>query len=209
MTPVTHSPEFGALATALVAVQSACEPVVKDQLAEVGKYDYTFANLASVWKSCRDALKDAGIAVMQPVSAEGARVVVTTILCHGASGQWLRSEMEIIAQGGNAQAIGSACSYARRYALLGSLGLVTVEEDDDGAKAQEKPVQQTRAPVAPTTVLTHEAIEIKLEECESTKAVMAVVKRWIDPESGTNQDHPLKVLARARFKVLKEQESRT
>lgn len=207
MEKLTHSTEIGHLALAVAAVQRVVQPALKDKTAEAGKFAYDYADLESVWATCREALSTNGLAVFQPPAAEGARVVLTTLLVHGESGQWMRSELEMIAQGGNAQAIGSAISYARRYSLMGMLGLVAKDEDDDGQKSQERPAPTTRAPVEAPRPLTYDEIVAKLEEASSTKTVMAVVKRWVDPEAGANADHPLKVAARARYKVLKEQES--
>lgn len=214
MNTVTHSPEIGELAKAVAAAQSVIEPSRKSRDVEVktragDAYGYSYSELDIVWMSCRKALGDNHLAVLQPISSEGARVVVTTIVVHGPSGQWVRSEFEIIAQGGTPQAIGSACTYGRRYALMASLGLVVSGEDDDGQQAEQKPAAQTRSPVpaeTPAAALTWDEIKQKLDEAGTTKLVLALQTRYVNPEAGENKDHPLRVHARERWRVLDIQE---
>lgn len=209
---LTTSPEFNELAKAVSAAQRVIEPAMKGRTVEVhtrekGSYSYDYAELDDVWLSCREALGANGLAIFQPPTTEGALVTITTLLVHGASGQWIRMEMKLVAQGGTPQAIGSAITYGRRYSLMGMLGLVARGDDDDAKQAEERPRHETRTPVPQQEMrLTYEEIERKLAEATSTKLVMALVKRWVDPEADGNADHPLKVAARARYKALDTQE---
>src|SRR5512145_916936 len=81
-----------------------------------------YADLASVWDACRDALADAGLAVFQPAKAEGAKVSVTTLLAH-ESGEWMADELTVTAKEESRQAVGSAITYARRYGLASMVGV--------------------------------------------------------------------------------------
>jgi len=62
--------------------------------------------------------------------------MVTTLLAH-SSGEWMESDLTLPADQENkfnAQTVGSAITYTRRYALLGMLN-VSAEDDDDGNAA--------------------------------------------------------------------------
>lgn len=215
MNLVTMSPEFAELAKAVCAAQAVIAPSMKGRTVEVttrggDEYSYAYAELDDVWMSCRDALTSNGLALFQPPATEGARVVVTTLLVHGPSGQWMRMEMDLIAERSSPQAIGSAITYARRYSLMGLIGLVAKGEDDDARQAEQKPRQETRSPVpAPPRPPTFEEIETMLKDAEYSSTVQVIVKRHIDPIAEGNADHPLKISARARFKELKANETKT
>jgi hypothetical protein len=72
------------------------------------------------------------LAVSQVAAVTDGDVVVTTTIWH-TSGQWLTAAPLRLAAGQTAQQIGSAITYARRYALMALLGVAA--EDDDGASA--------------------------------------------------------------------------
>lgn len=98
-----------------------------------------YADLASCWDACRGPLTSQGLSVVQltETDPEGRRVLVSTRLLH-ASGQWLQSTLVVpysVGKGTNeAQAIGSALTYARRYGLCAMVGIAP-GDDDDGASA--------------------------------------------------------------------------
>ncbi len=133
------------LATALAKAQAAFEVAGKDKSAKItsakGNYSYSYADLPTIVAACRPALAAAGLSVIQAVSARGADVTVTTRLLH-ASGQWVSDEdapLTMTARDNSPQAIGSACTYARRYGLMTLLGVVAGDEDDDAQSAQPRP----------------------------------------------------------------------
>ena len=79
-----------------------------------------------------------------------ACVPVTTRLIH-RSGEWLQYECEVVSEVVNAQGIGSAITYAKRYGLGAILALSLDEKDDDGEASidrsevhisHEKPAQE-------------------------------------------------------------------
>lgn len=114
------------LITALVAFNAAVGNVTKNSKAD----RYRYADLAQVLDTVRGPLSEQGLVVTQTFD----ELTLVTTLWH-VSGQSLESRMvlpSIEARGMNsAQALGSAISYARRYALLSILNLAT--EDDDAA----------------------------------------------------------------------------
>ena len=64
------SATIGAIAGAIVAVQSALKPAEKD--ATNPAFRSRYATLLSVWDSCREALGKAGVAVVQTPTAAPA-----------------------------------------------------------------------------------------------------------------------------------------
>lgn len=129
---MTRSDSITAIAAALAKAQSEIAGASKDKTNPHFKSAY--ADLASVWDACRVALTKNGLAVLQPVSAEGAAVTVMTLLTH-SSGEWIAGELTMTAQQNTPQGIGSCITYARRYALASMVGVAP--EDDDGNEASQ------------------------------------------------------------------------
>lgn len=75
-------------------------------------------------------------------SVKGRCVPVFTELRHTASGQFERTVAEIPLSRMDAQGMGSAISYGRRYGLLAALGLTTDEAEDDGAGTQKRDISE-------------------------------------------------------------------
>lgn len=128
---IRSSEQTDELVAALVKCQGQLENVKKDQTANTGSYRYSYADLAAVVEAARPIISDHGLAVTQFPGWEDQTDVLTSRLLH-TSGQWLESSMRLMSVT-NAQAHGSALTYARRYAYCAILGIVT--EDDDGAAA--------------------------------------------------------------------------
>lgn len=126
-----QSPEIGALAEALAKAQGTLESVAKDRAVNTGTYAFRYADLASVLAEVRPALAANGLAVIQSPSRANGAVEVVTLLAH-ASGQWVRGRISMPADA-KPQSVGSAITYARRYALSAILGVAS--EDDEGQAA--------------------------------------------------------------------------
>jgi phage terminase large subunit-like protein len=139
------------IATALLKAQQGLNPIHKGKKG----YGYTYADLASVLDELTEALNKVGVVIVQsPAKSDKQAACVVTRLIHAESGEEIASEIEVPWSVGNtkmndAQAYGSAITYAKRYALVSMLGVVT--EDDDGVKAAPRkappppPVDQARA----------------------------------------------------------------
>ena len=123
----------GELANALSKAQGTIKGAVKDSQNPFFKSDY--ADLASVWGACRDALAKNGLAVTQTLAGTPESVEVITTLMH-ISGQWINGKLTIKPVKIDPQAIGSAITYARRYALAAMVGVAP--DDDDGNAASGK-----------------------------------------------------------------------
>ena len=121
------------LASALAKAQGEITGALKDSSNPFFKSKY--ADLSSCWDACRSALSKNGLAVTQfPTTEAGATCLVTTLL--HSSGQWMRSSLLVQPKDDSPQAMGSAITYARRYALTAVVGVAQV--DDDGNAASGK-----------------------------------------------------------------------
>lgn len=140
---LTQSENIAALSAALAKAQGAIEGAVKGKVNPAFKSKY--ADLASVWDACREALTDNGLAVIQSPGplAEG-RMEMTTMLVH-SSGEWVRGVLTIPLGKADSHGYGSATTYARRFALAAFVG-VAPEDDDGNAAAKAAPKRSDLAP---------------------------------------------------------------
>jgi hypothetical protein len=138
---MTTSTTIGALAAALAKAQAQLRNASKD--AENPHYKSRYASLAAVLDAAREPLAAHGLAVTQLPSLAGSEVSIETILLH-ASGEWLSSTLLVPTSKRDAQGIGSAISYGRRYALAAMIGLA--QADDDAEEATQPTKNPPRPP---------------------------------------------------------------
>ena len=137
-----HSETIAKLAEALAKAQGAMRPANRDH--ENPFFHSKYADLTSIWESIRKPLSENGLAITQSITeTQAAFLTVETLLLH-ASGEFITSLMTVPTGKGDIQALGSAISYARRYALSALIGAVS-DEDDDGQAASK--TGQKPAPV--------------------------------------------------------------
>lgn len=129
-------PGLNELAAALAKAQGQLKAAIKD--ATNPHFKSSYADLASVWEACRKPLSDNGLSVVQvPVEAPAGYVGLRTVLLH-SSGQSISEVFYMpVSQPNNPQSVGSALTYARRYALSAYVGIAP--EDDDGNSASPGP----------------------------------------------------------------------
>ncbi len=181
--PLRKSLSFGDIAEALAQAREEFKPVKKDRTNPFYKSKY--ADLEGVIAATAPALAKQGIVVIQSPSTTERTVMVTTLLAH-SSGQWFESDLTLPADQDNkfnAQTVGSAITYTRRYALLGMLN-VSAEDDDDGNAAvggggtvkmpERKSVPQ--AGTQPKTAITHESPSP--QKAEPQKSLTFAQKFW-------------------------------
>lgn len=132
---MTKSEQIAELAKAMVKVQAALKPALKDSKNPF--FQSKYADLESVWEACRAPLIENGISVIQTMAFENGTDILETILLH-TSGQYLTSRLRIAPIKPDPQAMGSAITYARRYALAALIGVV--QADDDGEAAMERKI---------------------------------------------------------------------
>jgi hypothetical protein len=127
---------FGALAKA----QGTMSNPVKDRTVKVASrsggatYEFAYATLSQIIDTIRKPLSENGICFTQSLVREEGKLVLRTRLGHD-SGQWIASTLPVEPRENSAQALGSAITYVKRYALAAICGLAA-DEDDDGAAAE-------------------------------------------------------------------------
>jgi hypothetical protein len=130
---------------AFIAFQSDMPSVPKD--GNNPHFKSKYATLGAITEATRPHLAKHGLGFMQWMSnREGYQLIVTRIM--HTSGQWMEDEGYILNPTKNdPQGMGSAVTYARRYTLGASLGIIT-EDDDDGNRASE-PAPAKKLPPVP------------------------------------------------------------
>jgi hypothetical protein len=120
---------FGALAKA----RKVFKPVLKTSSNPFFKSKY--ADLAEVIDATKDGLSDNDLAITQPCCflKPDQTVEVHTFMGH-KSGEWIHSILEMPVGKQDAQGVGSAITYGRRYAYSGMVSVAS-EVDDDGEGA--------------------------------------------------------------------------
>ncbi len=134
---VTKSLTIGKLAEAMAKVQIEISKAHKDSMNPFFKSKY--ADLTSVWDACREPLSKHDLAVVQTntVGTEGYLVLVTTLM--HKSGEWIEGTLPIKPVKNDPQGIGSAMTYARRYALSAMVGICPDDDDGEVAMGRKRP----------------------------------------------------------------------
>ena len=120
------SPEIDKLAGALAKTQAELEGAKKESTNPFFKSSY--ADLHAVIKSSFPYLSKNGLSVSQGNEIVKGAVVVTTTLMH-SSGQWLRSKIKLPLSKVDAQGVGAAVTYGRRYGLSAMVGIAQYDDD--------------------------------------------------------------------------------
>ena len=125
------------LAGALAKAQSEMGGVSKGKVNPFYKSNY--ADINSCIEACMPALNKHGLSISQGNRfCNTSGYYITTMLMH-ESGQWLRSEIRIpLTNKKDAQEIGSACTYGRRYGLTSMVGLAQVDDDGNATVNERK-----------------------------------------------------------------------
>jgi len=138
---MTRSESINELAAALAKAQGEILAAKKD--SENPHFRSKYADLGSVWDAIRAALTTHGLSVVQSprlltTNEKVWLLEVETTMLH-ASGQYLSDVLAVPLQTPTAQGIGSATTYARRYALAAFAGVAAAGDDDDANAASEPP----------------------------------------------------------------------
>lgn len=125
-----QSESLGKLADALAKAQGQIRGAIKD--SENPFFKSSYADLAAVWDACREPLSKNGLSIIQTTDMQNNEVLLVTTLVH-SSGEFIRGVYPIRPVKPDPQSMGSAVTYARRYALQAMVGIAP--EDDDGNAA--------------------------------------------------------------------------
>jgi hypothetical protein len=132
-----NAPLFAALA----AAQSEVENAIKGNVNPHFKSRY--ADLAEVLNTVRPTFARHGLSILQSTAFDGINVSVTTTLAH-AEGGWVSSCASCVPARVDAQGIGAATTYLRRYALAAMAGVAQEDDDGNAASHQQRPATPAR-----------------------------------------------------------------
>lgn len=187
----TRSESIGNLVKALAAAQKEYKPLKKSSVnpfyttdKKVAKY----AELADVIEATQSALASHGLTVLQLESTELElqTAIVETVLAH-ESGEWMSSKLSLPAVGKgynnvprfDAQTIGAAFTYGRRYALQAMVG-ISAEPDDDANVLVEQGSKEAAKAVGEQRVAEMKA---KVEGQAQNRPTASVAPQKANPES--------------------------
>jgi hypothetical protein len=152
---VKTSEQLDKIIPALMTVKSKLQAVTKGANNPFFKSKY--ADLNTYLDEVEPLLAENELVLFQPVRVGdlGANIVASVIM--HKSGQFVSSEMNVASQNLDAQKLGAAVTYFRRY-TLGAL-LAMKAEDDDGNVASGKTTERKAAPQTTTTPATETKTE--------------------------------------------------
>lgn len=130
MNPIFIDKATPELFAALAAAQGEVENASKS--SNNPHFKSRYADLAEVLNTVRPVFAKHGLSIMQSTAFDGGLVSVTTLVGH-ASGGLIYSTASCVPGKTDAQGIGSATTYLRRYGLAAMAGVA--QEDDDGNAA--------------------------------------------------------------------------
>lgn len=145
---------------AILEIQANLPTLVKDKDGQVGSQKTKYADLVQVNAVVLPQLNKLSIAyICVPNLQEDGKFALEYELLHLPSGT-KRAGKYPLKLAEQPMQMGSAITYARRYALLAVLGIVAEDEDDDGRGAEDRqpraqrqrPAQQQASKPRPETV---------------------------------------------------------
>lgn len=142
---------------ALASFQGECPVIAKDDKAGDSTFGYKYASLDTIKNKISPLMVKNGLSYRVENSfahAEdgNASVTATVIVSHSAGHSEASSvtiPIDRASRMNASQKVGSACTYAGRYALVAALGLVCGGEDNDAQSLNAEPQQAKTEPVKP------------------------------------------------------------
>jgi len=127
---------FAALAAAQGEIENASKNMVNGAFAKNNKPSY--ADLAEVMNTIRDAWPAHGLSLVQSTAFDGSLVHVTTLIAHKTGG-YLTMTASCMPAKTDAQGIGAATTYLRRYGAAAAAGIAQEDDDGNAASHSKKP----------------------------------------------------------------------
>lgn len=137
------SESIAALSAALAKAQGELENATKGSVNPHFKSKY--ADLAELLNTIRPTFSKHGLAIIQMPSFENGIASVETLMTH-ASGEYVSNTCSSPVSKQDAQGVGSAITYLRRYSIAAFAGIA--QEEDDGNSAVGHKQEQRQKPIA-------------------------------------------------------------
>lgn len=169
--------EAGTLSSAMALAFAEIEGATKS--ANNPHFKTKYADLGAVIEAIKPALINHGLFFTQrPQPSEGG-VTIETVIGHVGGEELSLGSLFVPANKQDAQAFGSALTYARRYALVTAFG-VPVEDDDGNAAARG---QSQQGKVSPAATLSDADWAKIVQLCQATKTTGDAVKAHVGAEN--------------------------
>lgn len=167
-----HSDSIKSLLPALsAAIEEMADPVKN---ASNPHFKNKYADLGEVIECSEAALAKHKLLVTETLEMlEGGGQALRTRVWHTPSGEWLDSVVRLLVGKMEMQPLGSAITYARRYARKSLFGMVDV--DDDAQSSAKKPKKADAKDLPP--VAKFEMVEEAIAALESV-AQVADLRKW-------------------------------
>jgi len=114
---------------------AAVEGVTASETADTGRYSYRYANLTAVLAEVKRVCEMHRLEMTQTATADNGLLLVGTTLIHESGGVYQPDPIALPLPK-EAQALGSAITYLRRYSLVTIFGMPV--KDDDGKAASDE-----------------------------------------------------------------------
>lgn len=160
---ITADTLYSAMAKAFAEIESA----TKGAAGQVGQQRYKYADLTSVIDAIKPALVRNNLFFTQTPEPTDGGVCIATHLYHIDGMNLPLGKLFVPANKNDAQAYGSALTYARRYALVTAFG-VPVEDDDGNAASRGQERSGTNREVSPAPVISDSEWSLLVQLVEQT-----------------------------------------
>ena len=176
-----------AFANAMADFQAKCPTILKTRKAD----RYTYAPLDTVMRTIRPHLESAGLSVRFSTLLTETTVITAICTVSHRDGHSEVSEFAACVDDkmrvNETQKIGSANSYAKRYALMNALNLVASDEDDDGMAAGAPIVEEATA----------EQI-VEIQDYKDAGQIHETTQAWIDKQNPMTEKKAAGLLRRLK-----------
>lgn len=143
----------------LVAAMAKSALTLENPVSDgLGNFNNRFVKLATGLDTIRKVYGENNIVFTQMTRFDGEMIMLDTRISH-SSGEWIEGEYPVCRFPVTSQQLGSAMSYARRYAIFSAAGIAPVDDpdEDDGTEANKV---STPAPKRQTKTETPEMLSI-------------------------------------------------
>lgn len=177
-----HSAQTDVIDLAMANVQATLKVVQKNRSVDVqgerAKWSSRFATFDVLHDACHEALAAERVAIYQGgtfIPGAGERLV--TRLAKG--GQWIESDFPIKPSRDGSQGFGGGISFAKRWGLMGMVGIVAADDPEEKAGYQDER-QKPKRPAAPAG-LPQMLDAIRVAETHGDFAQRAATARSANP----------------------------
>jgi hypothetical protein len=161
---------FAALAQAQMEMENATKGSINPHFRS------KYADLAEVLNTIRPVFAKHGLSLIQSTAFDGAMVHVHSVLAH-ASGGLVSSTASCVPAKTDAQGVGAATTYLRRYSAAAMGGIA--QEDDDGQAAAHNRAPEVSAPImAPALRARLKKTADYINEAISREDDIGVLEAW-------------------------------